>query len=367
MSARSPFRSHLLQQWTSSRRSPIVVQQWLQQATSDEEEEGFSTASVSARRHRERNRRSLHHSCNQHGPSMSSVDSSPSGSLAATTPWAVSLKSHDDIKEANHRENELSSIGLSVSLPLDDKLSQRVESDNEIIANGKQKDVNFQRIMLGSDFLYRSATKPSPDALHEMATHRKVVTNECGMPSMKNKINYPMNPLDLSSTSNNTQDSNTQRDHRREKELKMAIDRAITFSKTANVRNRHLHRAEAEPPFSFRKMLSSSRSGRQLIDICFRVTLKTTNDEFLARKERKRWSKAPAFLVAIAHNNQKEVHLASISTKLDDNDENYKALDYSPPINERQLEDYASACSTVQSVIYSLDKDGFATEVREIA
>lgn len=344
MSARSPFRSHLLQQWTNSRRSPIVVQQWLQQATIDEEEVGVPTSAPNrSSRHRpEHNRRSLHHSSRQRCPDLSSLDSSPSSpsiALAATS-WATSLKSKDNKNnEVNHVEKELYSSGLSAVLPFDGEERRKVENDHETIIKEKQEDA-FQKTISRSEILLRhSGTKLYSNTLRETTDSLTFTTK------------------------------NSKKDEKIDRRVvAMAIDRAVTMAKTTNGRDHQQSRTEeAPPPFTFHKLLSSSRSGRQLIDICFRVTKMTTGDEFLARNEREAWSEVPAFLVAIVRDNQRETPAATSSVKKDDDDDDdsYKALDYSPPANEGQLENYASACAAVQTVIHSLGGDGFTTKVNE--
>jgi hypothetical protein len=230
----------------------------------------------------------LHHSSRQQSqPSLSSVDTSPSSISLAAASWAASLK---------HGQNE-------EDIFIEDKDAWNMKT-----------------------------------ALRDMASPQNVAANEYGMtnaPSIKNKIH------DLEQHSESSTFTSTQKDqgeHRRDIQLSTAIERAISMAKATNLRNRHQIHAEEEPPLTFQTLFPSSRSGRRLIDICFEVTLRTTLDDAMARKKRERWSEASAFLVATVHNNQREIPGSTEIEKKTDDDP-YKALSFSPPINEGQLGD----------------------------
>jgi hypothetical protein len=196
------------------------------------------------------------------------------------------------------------------------------------------------------------------NALRDMVTPRNIATNVYGMtyaPSIKNKIRdhgKSIDSLTLKTAKNSQKDKEKDRP---ELQLAMAIGQAVKMAITINVRRNHdQSRTEEESsPFTFRKLRSSSRSGRQLIDICFEVALRTTSDDAFARNERETWSEVPAFLVAIVHDNQSETPVMATTTtaaattttttnvveKYDDDNDPYKVLGYSPPVNEGQLED----------------------------
>lgn len=277
MSASSPFRSHLLQQWTTtSRRSPIAVQQWLQKETIHEEEETNRSSSPSSPHSRQISRRSFHNSAlRQDSLDLSSVDttaSSPSIALAATS-WKNST-----------------SIGLG----------------------------DGQKI------------KKSERPLFAAVLPRNIAMNKHGVvyPPSSIKSNILSSVGEITSTSSKAGEKQNQRQH----EIDMAIHKAVKLSKTNQLYKDRLTTKSTEgKPFTFRKLLALSRSGRKLVDINFEFTKRTTGDDDLARKERKSWSEVPAFLVAIVHNNQ---------VKTTDGEEDlYKALAYSPPTTEEQLED----------------------------
>ena len=231
MSARSPFRSHLLQQWTNSRRSPIVVQQWLNQETIHEEEEWPSSApsrlSLSPNR-RQHSRRSFHNSSRQQDSlGLSSVDtspSSPSTALAASS-WVASLKAEE--------KRERYSGGLSAGAPIDFKDRQKVQN-----------------------------------TLFDVVTPCNLATNKHGRTlsnhSMKNNIFNSVGETTNSSTFTATNRKTDPKKDLQKSELSMAIDRAVKLSRTTHLYQDHLAKANEGQPFTFRKLLCSSRKGRHL-------------------------------------------------------------------------------------------------------
>ncbi len=281
MSASSPFRSHLLQQWTAnSRRSPIAVQQWLQKETIHEEEEAnrSSKTSPSSRQSRQVSRRSFHNSARrQDSLDLSSVDTSPSSASIALS--ATSWKNG-------------TSIGLS---------------------DGQQ-------------------SKKSDRRLFDVVLPRNVAMNKHSVasasPSLKSNIFGSVG--EITSTSSKTGEKKDTRQH----DLNTAIHRAVKLSKTNRLYKDRMATKSTEggKPFTFRKLLAMSRSGRKLVDICYEFTLRTTGDDALAREERKSWSEVPVFLVAIVHDNQAK-------TTAEGKGDFYKVLGYSPPTTEEQLED----------------------------
>jgi len=304
MSARSPFRSHLMQQWTNNRRSPLIVQQWLQQETIHEEEDEnnrSSSPSPSSRLGQQISRRSFHSSPRRsESLALSSVDTSPSSPSIAlpATSWTMSRRSG---------ENRIEKEFLGSSL-----LSARAS-----IGYGD-----------------RRKTENSKNALYDVVLPRNFVINEQDVsntvPSSsisENTFNH-VGEATNSSPSFKTAETKNPRQHA----LEMAIHRAVKLAKITH-KDRRATSSEGKP-FTFRKLLSMSRSGRRLVDIQYEITLRATGDDNLARQERKSWSAVPMFLVAIVHNNQ-----ASIAATLEEKEDIYKVLGYSPPTTEEQLED----------------------------
>jgi len=303
MSASSPFRSHLLQQWTAnSRRSPIAVQQWLQKETIHEEEE-VNRSSATSPSSGQISRRSFHNSARrQDSLDLSSVDTSPSSASIAlvSTSWKNST-----------------SIGLR---------------------DGQE-------------------SKKSERRLFDVVLPQNVAMNEHGVAYASSSMtsNIFGSVGEITSTSSKTGEKKDLQQY----DLNMAIHRAVKLSKTNQLYKDRLTTKSTEgKPFTFRKLLAMSRSGQKLVDISYEFTLRTTGDDTLAREERKSWSEVPAFLVAIVHNNQAK-------TTAEGEEDFYKVLGYSPPTTEEQLEDYASACAAAQTTINSLEGDGFRTEVSQ--
>jgi len=318
----------LLQQWTNNRRSPIVVQQWLQQERIDEEEDEnrSSPPSPSSRLGQQIHRRSFHNSTNPSDSlGLSSVDTSPSSPSIAppATSWTSSRRSGE-----NRIEKEFLRSGI---------LSRTSAS-----------------IRYGS----RQKSEKSEKALYDIVLPENLTMNERDasntVPSSmsKNVFGY-VGGATNSSTSLKMGGKSDPRQH----ELDMAIHRAVKMSKIAHLRKDRRAKSSDGKPFTFRKLLSMSRSGRRLVDIQYEVTLRATGDQNLASEERKSWSEVPMFLIALVHNNQ-----ATIEATGEEEEDIYKALRYSPPTTEEQLEDYASACAAAQTAIHSLTGDGFDTE-----
>lgn len=145
----------------------------------------------------------------------------------------------------------------------------------------------------------------------------------------------------------------------REIQLARAIDRAVKLSKSTH---HNSNSCERKHPLTFRRLFSWSRSGQKLLDICFEATLQTTDKTALAHQEREAWSQVPAYLVAIVHDNQASTATMDHSATSNTHDNRYKALAYSPPTTEEQLQDYAGACAAAQTAIHSLQGDGYRAE-----
>jgi len=322
MSARSPFRSHLLQQWIQSRRSPIAVQPWLRQATIDEEEGDLSSRTPrSSRRNQEmQSRGSLHHSSPQYNPrTLPSVDSSSSSSSSSTPSIAFATKMFaSPLKfERDDHVNNVDTIQFTAgSKSLFDSSNARIETrtqqgEREHLQHGQKND--SLRHSTGKSHPERMADKMGPQlkAMQEPASFRPP---------------FAKNIRDQETRENAFASAKTAKNEEKEdrKALCVAIDRAVTKLSERRVVQNH-------PPFTFRRFFSSSQSGLRLIDICFHVVLRQTKDSSMAMIERNKWLAVPAFLVALVHDNQ--------SDDIEKDVEPYEELDYSPPAMEGQLED----------------------------
>lgn len=107
-----------------------------------------------------------------------------------------------------------------------------------------------------------------------------------------------------------------------QQELVQALHRAVACAQMAPNHKR-------TEPFSFRQILHSSQAAQSVAEIAYQVAANTKSIS-VAENKRAKWSEIPAFLVTLVHRNQKPVHNSS---------DVYKALPYSPPETERQLED----------------------------
>ena len=72
-------------------------------------------------------------------------------------------------------------------------------------------------------------------------------------------------------------------------------------------------------------------------------------------RKREKWSNIPAFVVATVSAMEDQASRAS-------EEDSYKDLPYVPPTTIRQLEDYASACASVQNLLLSLHADGLGSK-----
>eukprot|EP00536_Pseudo-nitzschia_multiseries_P006934 jgi/Psemu1/16470/gm1.16470_g len=367
MSARSPFRSHLLQQWTQSRRSPIVVQPWLQQqqqqqqqrqrqATIDEEAaEGSAVVSVSVsvsgsspnatdaprssrtrRHHQRRSRGSLHHS------------SSPS-----------SLSSSLSLSSSNHRYQHHNTQPVVLVASVDSHPQQQVSSSASSIAFATTTTTNNNKSSSSSSSSSRFAAPLDSHGINgvdNLAPRTTTTAANLSVPSMsrvkgksKDKAKGEPNKRDPDGTvplttvvsslhhpfsttpsvrdtatnkaADDDDDDNDDDDNDRtdlDLVLAMAIDRAFTTTTTTTTTTvRSFLRTrmpttrmptrmpqQQQQTFSFRRLFAASPSGLRLLDICFEVALRQTRDEALARIERNQWLAVPAFLVTLVHNNQ---------------------------------------------------------------
>ena len=139
--------------------------------------------------------------------------------------------------------------------------------------------------------------------------------------------------------------------------LRSSIERAVRCGQNAPNHKR-------TEPFSFR-LLMSEESRNHLADICrevnvqkMRVNQKGSEASIQAEADRKRdrWSKIPAYLVALVKGAPLD------RSSLDGQDKFYPPLPYQYPLSIRQMEDYGSVCAATQNVLLSLHSDGFGTK-----
>lgn len=303
MSSRTPFRSHLLQQWTQhGRRPPMAAVPWLRPAPTSRSEEGpprrthgpddeqpcrsdsTSTSSIVG---------------SAGGQTLSSIDSSSFSSwstknivydgnsfhrgFASGGRGGSSGEGGKGVAAASAAFSTTSSIP---SAPTDDGENARAPTDDEI----RNDDDHLSR------------------QLHSLLLSRRTAAR----------------PLVFSTSNDASEPRRAELEH-----LRDASDRAVQAAQTAPNHKR-------TEPFTFTRFWCASRSANTLADICYQVTLRHTKSEPVARKKREKWSQIPAFLVATVHDNQQA---AEATEENGGSFDLYEQLEYSPPLTLRQLED----------------------------
>jgi nitroreductase len=124
-------------------------------------------------------------------------------------------------------------------------------------------------------------------------------------------------------------------------------------------------------PVTFKRMIAPSERTHRLADIAYETHLQrklaslpqTATDaerssiQSSVMKKREKWDQIPAFLVTLVKSNHSLVDTDQASTA-----DLYQPLAYSPPTSERELEDYATACTAVQNCLLSLHAEHVATK-----
>jgi nitroreductase len=143
--------------------------------------------------------------------------------------------------------------------------------------------------------------------------------------------------------------------------LRSAIRRAVACGQNAPNHKR-------TEPFSFRLLLSEASRNR-LANICFEVNVRKmrTNQkgseasiQAEADRKREKWSKIPAYLVALV----KSAPLDRSTNYDSDSDDQmfYPPIPYQYPTNTQQMEDYGSVCAAIQSILLSLHAEGYGSK-----
>jgi nitroreductase len=115
-------------------------------------------------------------------------------------------------------------------------------------------------------------------------------------------------------------------------------------------------------PTTFHRILTPSDASSRLSDIAYEVTLqrliqnKLSGEEACrseAMRKREKWSTIPAFVAVTVSGMEDQTSGDTASGGGDP----YKELPYVPPTTIRQLEDYASACASIQNLLLSLHSE----------
>jgi hypothetical protein len=285
MSAASPFRSHLLQQWarTNQKRPPMAVVPWLKPTSGDKGSDPEED-SLNRRRRRHGGRKHSSSSRHSHGPpSLSSVDSN---SFASAPSWKESCDSSR--KTAREFSSSVASIPHSPST----RASLERTSHLEKKRFGSVSEESHDQDIDDDDDEYLSS------ALRSLLLNRRTAT----------RLTFTLENREA------------------EKHYLMeALDRAVECAQMAP-------NHKCTEPFSFTRFLASSQASQDLAEISYQVTLAKTQSVPNAEGKRKKWLEIPAFLVASVHENQSPVEYTETMSS-------YEALPFSPPETERQLED----------------------------
>jgi hypothetical protein len=292
MSASSPFRSHLLQQWTKGGRSPIGVATWLKKTIDEDTEEDNS------------NPRPQTQSSNLYRSTqtLSSKDVSLS---SMHTSWSASVKCKKN--EAKHNDVHCSTGSSSAAVASDN----HDEGKNDLPVGSLKVDRNYITRKLYSD-----------------------------------AINSMMIPRGGAVAA-----SRVANDERREL-LKTAIDRAV---KVAQIKCSSQNGDVAPFAFRrfFSNSQSSERLTEIGFRVNKLAQTKNNDDEHSKAMnnmiEECSNNNVPAFIAVLVHNNKR----ATNEEELNDNDP-FEAMEYSPPETEQNLEDVSSCLplsATTRSIL----------------
>ncbi|KAL7543936.1 hypothetical protein ACHAWF_007484 [Thalassiosira exigua] len=144
------------------------------------------------------------------------------------------------------------------------------------------------------------------------------------------------------------------------------LSEAITRAVRCAVAAPNHKRAE---PTTFHRILAPSPAWERLLDVAYHATLRRlrtnqrSGDEACrneAARKREKWSSVPAFVVASARGVEERTAGADPTSSAEHDP--YEELPYAPPSTTRHLEDYASACASVQNFLLSLHSEGWGTK-----
>ena len=116
-------------------------------------------------------------------------------------------------------------------------------------------------------------------------------------------------------------------------------------------------------PTTFHRILSQTAACERLLDIAYETTLQRLLDRQLsgaeacqseALRKKEKWSKIPAFVVATVSGMDDQIVSNTTTVSMIDM---YKEQQFIPPTTIQQLEDYASACASIQNLLLSLHSE----------
>ena len=141
-------------------------------------------------------------------------------------------------------------------------------------------------------------------------------------------------------------------------------------------------------PTTYYRIMPHTTSWEKLLDITYNVTFlqafnkksssNKTKDEAMmnAESKREKWRNTIGGYIVVCVGGQAEQQNVVVDDDEcannndgdhddgDDDDDEYEIIPLCPPETERQMEDYASACASIQNMLLSLHSEGIATKVR---
>lgn len=198
---------------------------------------------------------------------------------------------------------------------------------------------------------------PSPSArqFQQVISSRRTVSN-----FLPSQIRPHLSP-DESSISDRHDSTKVSSANDQRPFLRNAIQRGVECAMSApNHKNME--------PTTFHQILAPSNAAERLLDIAYGVTLqrlrahKLSGEEACrseAMRKKEKWSNIPAFVVATISGMQDQ---CPATYDREETVELYKELPYVAPSTMRQLEDYASACASIQNLLLSLHSEGLGSK-----
>lgn len=284
MSARSsPFRSHLMQQWTrSNQKPPLAVVTWLKPTTQNPDE-GDEDEHRHTRRH--------HHSSRSTRSHYRHLDSA---SFASSSQWNTNFVPREKYPSNPSRSTS------STTRPLATVASEPPMTPANYEGEQVQVDEQTETYKDKNDEDDDDSPSSMSTALQSLLLNRRTATR----------------------LSHKSLEKERETEHNM---LIQAMNRAVACAQMAPNHRR-------TEPFSFKRILASSSAAQQLAEISYQVALKKTNSPPSAESKRKKWLGIPAFLVTLVHKNQ-------ASQTIFEDTFSFEPLPYMPPESEQQLED----------------------------
>ena len=330
MNGAAPFRSHLMQQFAAQARNqsrpPIALFSMGSNNSSSSGNSVVSSHNASDDRLR-RNHRCTTSKKNTSVGRQAASSSQQLSSVSTTSSASQVRRSYDSTVV------RYSSTKSSVAEEANDKVSTRSSStlDNNDTLSLSQDALHFQNLI----------------------TSRRTISNY----------------------------SNNEQHHNDTAYLRAAIRRGVQCAVSAP--NHKLTQ-----PTTYHCILSPSTAYDTLLDIVYEVTLHRLKQQQLcgeeacineARRKREKWSSVPAFLAVTVNLNRMDNESNTTSSSVVDTTNStssavtnheegynrYAELPFNPtatPYNTRQMEDYASACASIQNLLLSLHSEGLGSK-----